>query len=910
MASIISEYDEDIVKKIFNVLEQNLRGLVRKDYGYTLGTGQIGNPSLEMLKENFSPPMLIKDEKGDVWIYGFGENGEYHLLKLEKDVYSHLQFPDLLVENQKNYSLQMLEELNLADSIYGNIRSHKGHVSFNHLSHFPENVSEEEGVERISDFINKEEKMKEFIQEFLNVAMHFNSSDVEHLGTAKQTSNGNNLVNLMKKLEENGIYGTRGKKINFWSGKMGCYQASLVPDEVSWSLVPSLVLMNLMKEVVQLVLNKKVPEEVLQGLSRWFALHAKGQDKVHLRLSSDKALEGPGLTVGNYLWIAELVTLQQQLHNNEIGAIMISLYDDNRVLGPFDINSPEAEPFLNLVRRTAYQPSKDDLEKALATMSAEYQEKFKSMIETGDKSTPFSMDESAPARPSMSLGKLRGIALKFGARTAQKSLKNITETDPNFAAHKEKLQRRVAKHVEHNRQYKNRDEMLTDIKKNSEKSKTMGIKKKFLEELREISRESVQPLLNMIEKLKILEESEQAKEEPEVLVEAIKNILLERKRIGRDLVEKSTNTEYVKLATQAAVEVGIDNLYSITESLGAVAFTSVKYNVNKIEESMLTIIENHKVQFLSRLKKIKQAIQEKHPLIDIEAELNKLKQDFTEETYRKYLLNSYLQDETLSFYYSNDAPYRLLLPNHEMQEIVHLCNDRLAMLENNELADYREELNRIAQEKELIAAQVEIGDKFIKKYMSTIEPVNYTRKIDDLYSAYKNGDREFSNLAQNLEELEAMTGSKLSEIILDKFKDEFSYEFNEKPSDEVIARFKVERDKFIDSVKNEKDDSLPFIVNKIKEIRQEVGPEKFLQAKNEPDPPTEAITSENLGDKVLAFREGLTKQDQVSAQNQEKDPNFTGFGSYAHSKSSASESTKVTEPTHAPAPDSRNKPNV
>ena len=466
MAKRFEDITESEIKRIAEDASQSLSQIVQKDYGYTIYTGKIDVPfTLESLLKQKYFPMLIKDKDGEVWMFGNDENNNKKLTKLDKQAYKNLNFPNLSETKAKRYPFSVLRKSNLADTIYANINKHKAHIKDFHLSRFPKEVFEQEGgekaaVDKMLVFINSDEKMQNFIREFLKVTLNFGPTDVEYLGTAKETPNGTAFRKLMQKLEDNGFYGTRGENLNFWSGDSAFDKASNIPDEISSAKVPNMALMFDMTGLIngmQDTLDFKIPGEITQALSRWYAMGAKGS--VNIYISSNKASEGPALTMGNNFWIAELVTLQERLKNGEIDAIKINMYDHRtgQEVGPYDINSKEAEPFLQIVRRNAYQPSEQQIEQAIKTMSPEYQQKFKAMIETGDKAKAFEFDVLAPERRSMSMEKLREVALTFRAKAAQKALKKIPKTahDPSEAEHRANLEKVVTKQIVHSWQSQN-----------------------------------------------------------------------------------------------------------------------------------------------------------------------------------------------------------------------------------------------------------------------------------------------------------------------------------------------------------------------------------------------------------------------------------------------------------------------
>lgn len=461
MAKRFEDITEREIKQIAAEVRKSLRVLIPKDYGYTIYTGRLEESFTlkSLLEKGYYPPMLIKDKDGEVSMLGYDENDTEKLTKLDKEAFKYLNFPKLPDVKIKKYPLSVLEGSNLAKNIYANINKYKAHFKDFHLSRFSNEILEKEGGEKAAvdtmlSFINSDEKIQGFVREFLKVTLNFSPKDVEYLGTAKETLNGGAFMELMRKLEDNGFSGTRGENLNFWSGGDAFNKATNTSGEISSSKVPN---MALMFDVIELIKDMKdtldisIPEEVTQGISRWYAMRANGT--VNVYISSNKPSEGPALTMGNNFWIAELVTLQEKLKNGEIDSIMINLYDHRtgEKLGPYDFNSKEAEPFLEIVRRRAYQPSEQQIDQAIKTMSPEFQKKFKEMIETDDKAKPFSRDKNAPERPSTNVEELRNIALTFQAKAAHKALKKIPKTDTESPSirHRERLEKAITKHVLH-----------------------------------------------------------------------------------------------------------------------------------------------------------------------------------------------------------------------------------------------------------------------------------------------------------------------------------------------------------------------------------------------------------------------------------------------------------------------------
>ncbi len=334
-----------------------------------------------------------------------------------------------------------------------------------HFEHFPTKVSNSpiesrNAIAKMESFISSDAELDKFLQEFINIAQKFNNKDLESLGTSAETPLAIRFKQLYKNVQDKGFYGSRGGKINFWSGKLAMDVAQLQADEICSTKVPAFCLMWLLDETLA-DSPHHTTHAFICALSKIFASEARGQ--VNVYISSEKPNEGSGLKASNYFWSVELPTLQKRLLSGDVTGIHLHLYNTKkrRWESPVDINSEQAD-LIPVYRRKAYTPALDKLKPKLSKV---FLKKMEHICEVGDKAIPFEgIDEDAqseaktkeiPLKNHIQLGKLKNFLKYWEFQTSKRALNRLlqqsTQNEPATAGTAGKksnpiVQAEIAKH--------------------------------------------------------------------------------------------------------------------------------------------------------------------------------------------------------------------------------------------------------------------------------------------------------------------------------------------------------------------------------------------------------------------------------------------------------------------------------
>ncbi len=316
-----------------------------------------------------------------------------------------------------------------------------------HFEHFPKAIFESNEqrknvIENMEKFIASDPLLEQLLMDFFEIGQQFTEQDLESLGTgAKESPLAKRFSTLYQALQENGFYGTRGEKINFWSGSYAMEIAQLRNDELSSTKIPSFMLIWLIHDLMSEA-EYEITYSFACAISKCFSINAKGA--VNVYISSDKTSEEAGLKVHNYFWSVELPTLQKKLKSgDEVISIHVHLYNaaQKRWEPPIDINSEQAD-LLPVYRRAAYQPPLNQLKDKVSRI---FIKKMEHMVEVGEKARAFEAGQGAsksynareksPPRKPILFGKIKNLIRYWEYQANKKALYHLIEKqktdDPN-----------------------------------------------------------------------------------------------------------------------------------------------------------------------------------------------------------------------------------------------------------------------------------------------------------------------------------------------------------------------------------------------------------------------------------------------------------------------------------------------
>lgn len=266
----------------------------------------------------------------------------------------------------------------------------------------------------------------EFTKEFVIVLNRFSKTDLNSIGTGKESEEAKHFINLWNLAAKNGIPDITNEQINFWSGKKAFLRAFNSKGEISSEHVP---IMSLMFKCLPILGELQLKNHLIsEGLSKIYALKAKGN--VNVYISSNKEEEMSGLKVGNHFWNAELPTLQRKLAKGEIDSIQINLYNAKTQSWekPINLNSKEANGLLFISKRdpgNQQHPMPVGVLKKMIlhwkNQAAKKGKERKEKVEKQKKETSSKVPDKVQKKPPKILYYLEKLEKKLGSTHIKKS---------------------------------------------------------------------------------------------------------------------------------------------------------------------------------------------------------------------------------------------------------------------------------------------------------------------------------------------------------------------------------------------------------------------------------------------------------------------------------------------------------
>lgn len=246
-----------------------------------------------------------------------------------------------------------------------------------------------------------------FYEKFSVSISYFTEEDYESIGSTLPTPRTKELIECFESLDQNGFSLAQGNIINFWSGDEAKKRA-WNDDSLSDSKIPAIAVGFDICRAIQQIENKKkyhiMARKLPNIVSAIFSSLAK--DEVRVFISSNKQSEPASIIAGNNFFKAELPVVQRLASQNIVTKIFIYLQSKEGIWQhPVEFNSKEAD-CIPVVRRLPYKSGKVELDDKDSTP-------FVVIERWKDRNHFKNWCDTAPARPSITLGQLRSIARKF-----------------------------------------------------------------------------------------------------------------------------------------------------------------------------------------------------------------------------------------------------------------------------------------------------------------------------------------------------------------------------------------------------------------------------------------------------------------------------------------------------------------
>jgi Ankyrin repeats (3 copies) len=485
----MSESKDTIELKVLrDELRSEMLKHYQKDKGYDIWLlkveGLDGSLLLDFMSKYYPHtfPVLMKGNDDQVWVYGLDENSQRKIINLnvtdERRIYYNKQLFEPFCSEE--FFACVLDATQVPSTVYEDIAKNGGLVPEVHFEHYPEALSSsseetKKAKDRMQAFIEDDKKLEQLIQEFLDISQVFTQKDLESLGSSHETENAKRYKKFYADLEQNGFYGTLGRKLNFWSGWHSLEMASSRPDEICSFKVPASQVMFQLFDVLE---NNKIKVSLAcnMGLAKLYALGARGD--VNVYIASGKPTEISGVKIGNYFWEAELPLLQHKRKTGEVDSIRIHLaYRDQE-------DHLQWEPWKNfddkdipIFRRKAYQVDIEQFKKDLTKNGNRAPEEverlvrmMQSMLETGDKAAAFESGEGASSEENLSTAPPRKPIKTGDLREMLQYWRKQAETRRLKREQKEKGEQELGKGVD----LKKETPLMTAVK-NGEKEVALAL---------------------------------------------------------------------------------------------------------------------------------------------------------------------------------------------------------------------------------------------------------------------------------------------------------------------------------------------------------------------------------------------------------------------------------------------------